>query len=139
MKIADFGNANWVKLHFTDDIQTRQYRSPEVIIGSNWNWTVDLWSVACMVFELLTGDFLFEPKAGTGFQKEDDHLAQMIELLGPIPVELIFTGKFTDKYFTRQGVLRHIRQEELRPWSLKPLLMVCLCLPPSSFSLPFSV
>lgn len=125
VKIADFGNANWVKLHFTDDIQTRQYRSPEVIIGSNWNWTVDLWSVACMVFELLTGDFLFEPKAGTGFQKEDDHLAQMIELLGPIPVELIFTGKFTDKYFTRQGVLRHIRQEELRPWSLKPLLMVC--------------
>ena len=130
VKIADFGNANWVKLHFTDDIQTRQYRSPEVIIGSNWNWTVDLWSVACMVFELLTGDFLFEPKAGTGFQKEDDHLAQMIELLGPIPVELIFTGKFTDKYFTRQGVLRHIRQEELRPWSLKPLLMVCFFLIP---------
>ena len=68
--------------------------------------------------------FLLEAEL-PGFQKEDDHLAQMIELLGPIPVELIFTGKFTDKYFTRQGVLRHIRQEELRPWSLKPLLMVC--------------
>jgi len=123
IKIADFGNANWVSLHFTDDIQTRQYRSPEVIIGSSWNWTVDLWSVACMVFELLTGDFLFEPKNGTGFEKEDDHLAQMIELLGPIPNPLIVTGKYSDKYFTRQGLLRHIRQEDLRPWPLKPLLI----------------
>jgi serine/threonine-protein kinase SRPK3 len=29
-KIVDFGNACWVNKHFTDDIQTRQYRSPEV-------------------------------------------------------------------------------------------------------------
>jgi len=123
VKIADFGNANWVKLHFTDDIQTRQYRSPEVIIGSSWNCTVDVWSVACMVFELLTGDFLFEPKCGTGFEKEDDHLAQMIELLGPIPDVLIVLGKFSDRYFTRHGELRHIRKEDLRPWSLKPLLI----------------
>lgn len=29
-KLVDFGNACWVERHFTDDIQTRQYRSPEV-------------------------------------------------------------------------------------------------------------
>jgi len=29
-KIVDFGNACWVNKHFTDDIQTRQYRAPEV-------------------------------------------------------------------------------------------------------------
>jgi len=123
VKIADFGNANWVKMHFTDDIQTRQYRSPEVIIGASWNCTVDVWSVACMVFELLTGDFLFEPKCGSGFEKEDDHLAQMIELLGPIPPVLIVLGKYSERYFTRKGDLRHIRKEDLRPWALKPLLI----------------
>ena len=32
-KLADFGNACWVHKHFTEDIQTRQYRSPEVILG----------------------------------------------------------------------------------------------------------
>lgn len=32
-KIADFGNACWVNEHFTNDIQTRQYRAPEVILG----------------------------------------------------------------------------------------------------------
>ena len=29
-KLVDFGNACWVHNHFTEDIQTRQYRSPEV-------------------------------------------------------------------------------------------------------------
>ncbi len=29
-KLVDFGNACWTHKHFTDDIQTRQYRSPEV-------------------------------------------------------------------------------------------------------------
>jgi serine/threonine-protein kinase SRPK3 len=34
-KIVDFGNACWVNKHFTDDIQTRQYRSPEVSIRNS--------------------------------------------------------------------------------------------------------
>ena len=29
-KIVDFGNACWIDKQFTDDIQTRQYRCPEV-------------------------------------------------------------------------------------------------------------
>lgn len=32
VKLADLGNACWTYKHFTDDIQTRQYRSPEVIL-----------------------------------------------------------------------------------------------------------
>lgn len=49
IKIADLGNACWVDHHFTEDIQTRQYRSPEVIIGADWDATADIWSLACMV------------------------------------------------------------------------------------------
>lgn len=43
-KVVDFGNACWVRKHFTDDIQTRQYRSPEVgrvslcVCGEGWEW-----------------------------------------------------------------------------------------------------
>ena len=48
-KIADLGNACWVDRHFTEDIQTRQYRSPEVLIGAEYNTTTDMWSFACMV------------------------------------------------------------------------------------------
>ena len=39
--------------HFTDDIQTRQYRCLEVLIGSSYGPPADIWSVACMVSVVL--------------------------------------------------------------------------------------
>ena len=62
MKICDLGNGCWTYHHFSTEIQTRQYRSPEVIIGAKYNTTADNWSLACMLFEMATGDFLFEPR-----------------------------------------------------------------------------
>lgn len=56
-KLVDFGNACWRSRHFTDDIQTRQYRSPEVIVGQGYDTSTDLWSLACMLFELVTGAY----------------------------------------------------------------------------------
>jgi serine/threonine protein kinase len=35
--------------HFTDEIQTRQYRSLEVLVGSTYGPQADIWSTACMV------------------------------------------------------------------------------------------
>jgi serine/threonine-protein kinase SRPK3 len=50
VKIADLGNATPSKRHYTEDIQTRQYRSPEAIVGrSDWDGKVDVWSIACVV------------------------------------------------------------------------------------------
>lgn len=50
VKIADLGNATPSTKHFTEDIQTRQYRAPEAIIGRrDWDARVDIWSVACVV------------------------------------------------------------------------------------------
>ena len=39
-----------------------------------------MWSVACLLFELATGDLLFDPQAGDTFTRDDDHLAQCIEV-----------------------------------------------------------
>lgn len=83
--VVDFGNACWTYKHFTDDIQTRQYRSPEVILGAKYGTPADMWSLACVVFELVTGDFLFEPKSGSAWDRDEDHIALMIELLGKPP------------------------------------------------------
>lgn len=49
VKIADLGNACWVDHHFTNDVQTRQYRCPEIIIGTAWGPSIDNWSAACLV------------------------------------------------------------------------------------------
>lgn len=86
VKIADLGNATYSLYHFTDQIQTRQYRSPEIILQSKrWGASTDIWSLGCIIFELITGDYLFDPKSGSSFDRDDDHLAQMVELLGEFP------------------------------------------------------
>jgi hypothetical protein len=41
-----------------------------------------LWSLACTIFELVTGDYLFEPKKGKKYSKNEDHMALIAELIG---------------------------------------------------------
>ncbi|GAA5859451.1 hypothetical protein JCM8547_006830 [Rhodosporidiobolus lusitaniae] len=120
VKIADLGNASWTDLHFTNDIQTRQYRSPEAILGAKWGTAVDVWSASAMFFELLTGDYLFDPHPGTRYNKDDDHIAQVIELLGPFPRSIALSGKFSGDIFTRKGELKHIHK--LKFWPMHSVL-----------------
>ncbi|XP_037740745.2 SRSF protein kinase 1 isoform X1 [Chelonia mydas] len=121
VKIADLGNACWVHKHFTEDIQTRQYRSLEVLIGSGYNTPADIWSTACMAFELATGDYLFEPHSGEDYSRDEDHIALIIELLGKIPRKLIVAGKYSKEFFTKKGDLKHITK--LKPWGLFEVLV----------------
>jgi serine/threonine-protein kinase SRPK3 len=121
VKICDMGNGCWTYHHFTPEIQTRQYRSPEVIIGADYNTSADVWSFACTIFEMVTGDFLFEPRKGANYDKDDDHLAQMMELLGRMPKNLALSGKHSKKFFTSSGHLRRI--SGLNYWPLKKVLV----------------
>ncbi|XP_059359668.1 SRSF protein kinase 1-like isoform X2 [Carassius carassius] len=121
VKIADLGNACWVHKHFTEDIQTRQYRSLEVLLGSGYSTPADIWSTACMAFELATGDYLFEPHSGEDYSRDEDHLALIIELLGHIPRHYALSGKFSQEYFSCKGELKHITK--LKPWGLMDVLM----------------
>lgn len=120
VKIADLGNACWIERHFTEDIQTRQYRSPEVILGAGYNSSCDLWSAACMFFELATGDFLFSPKASKRYDKDEDHIAQMMELLGDFPKNVALAGRYSLELFNRKGQLKHI--SKLDYWALEAVL-----------------
>ena len=70
-KLVDFGNACWTYKQFTSDIQTRQYRCPEVILGSKYSTSADLWSFACICFELATGDVLFDPHSGDNYDRDE--------------------------------------------------------------------
>jgi len=120
VKIADLGNACWVHHHFTEDIQTRQYRSLEVLLGAGYGTPADIWSTACMAFELATGDYLFEPHSGEDYTRDEDHLAHIIELAGYIPRNIALSGKYSKEYFRKTGELRHITK--LKPWPLYDVL-----------------
>eukprot|EP01022_Parablepharisma_sp_SALTPOND_P028703 TRINITY_DN71496_c0_g1_i1.p1 TRINITY_DN71496_c0_g1~~TRINITY_DN71496_c0_g1_i1.p1 ORF type:complete len:505 (-),score=21.58 TRINITY_DN71496_c0_g1_i1:93-1508(-) len=139
VKWADFGNACWTYHHFTSRIQTREYRAPETILKIEYDTSTDIWSFGCMVFELVTGDYLFKPKAKkSSYTKNDDHLAQVmaclqsikqiIELIGHGPKSFVLSGKkskvqqflIIQKYFNSRGELRRIKG--LSFWPLKGVL-----------------
>jgi serine/threonine protein kinase len=120
VKIADLGNACLVYHHFSEDIQTRQYRSLESILGAGYSTTADIWSLAFMAFELATVDYLIEPHSGDNYSRDEDHIAHIIELLGPLPYQIVGCGKYSKEFFTKCGELRHINQH--RPWELYEVL-----------------
>ena len=121
VKICDLGNACWFTHHFGTLIQTRQYRAPEVIIGKSYNETTDMFSLACIIFELITGDYLFDPSKGEAYSKNYDHLVKFVELLGKMPKSYALSGEYSKKYFEKNGEIKKLRPISYMP--LKELLM----------------
>uniref|UniRef100_A0A8C9PM49 mitogen-activated protein kinase n=1 Tax=Spermophilus dauricus TaxID=99837 RepID=A0A8C9PM49_SPEDA len=84
LKILDFGLARQADSEMTGYVVTRWYRAPEVIL--NWmryTQTVDIWSVGCIMAEMITGKILF---------KGNDHLDQLKEIMkvtGTPPAEFV--------------------------------------------------
>jgi len=75
-----------------------------------------------VIFELLTAEYLFDPQGqGELFTKDDDHMAQVIELLGDFALDVKMGGRFSRELFDSTGALRYIKT--LKPWPLKNVMM----------------
>ncbi|XP_066158343.1 SRSF protein kinase 3-like isoform X1 [Euwallacea fornicatus] len=122
IKIADLGNACWVDHHFSPEIQTRQYRALEVILGAGYSYPADMWSIGCLAFELATGEMLFSPKGSTEFSANIDHLCLIWETLGGIPRYITETGTESKKYFLN-GLFRDVPADNLRIWKIEDVLV----------------
>lgn len=54
IRLIDFGSATFEDQYHSAVVSTRHYRAPEVILGLPWNYPCDIWSVGCILIELLT-------------------------------------------------------------------------------------
>lgn len=96
-------------------IQTREYRAPEILFGTDFNCRSDVWSIGCMVYEMITGDFLVDPKRKTRVEKEMDveHLAMIMQIIGPVPsrisqlVRSPNPPRYLANYFNENGQFIH--------------------------------
>ena len=96
IRLIDFGSATFEHQHHSSVVSTRHYRAPEVILGMGWSYPCDIWSIGCILVELLTGDALFQTHENL------EHLAMMEVVLGPIPQTVIARAdQHAQKYFKK--------------------------------------
>ncbi|XP_064480192.1 dual specificity tyrosine-phosphorylation-regulated kinase 4-like isoform X2 [Ornithodoros turicata] len=83
IKVIDFGSSCFIHQRVYTYIQSRFYRSPEVILGLPYGTAIDVWSLGCILAELYTGFPLFPG------ENEADQLACIMEVLGPPPTAVL--------------------------------------------------
>lgn len=87
IKLIDFGGACYDSDKKSSVINTRQYRAPEVILGTGWSMPSDMWSVSCILAELYQGELLFATHDNI------EHLALMERIIGPFPRRMVRAAK----------------------------------------------
>lgn len=78
----------------------------QVIIGAEYGPSADIWSVACVAYELATGRFLFSAQADEKGSVMDNHVALIEALLGPAPKHLALAGHLSKGPYSSDGRLR---------------------------------
>ena len=120
--ITDFGNSYFYEKRTKHEIQDRRYRAPEVVMAFNYGYACDMWSVGCLVFELLTGFTLFAPY-DEPLTKDIHHMYLMESMLGPIPVKMKKTSKRQKFLFNHKNKFNIKGVEKIDRISIKERLI----------------
>ncbi|KAK0637299.1 kinase-like domain-containing protein [Bombardia bombarda] len=96
IKIIDFGSACDERQTVYTYIQSRFYRSPEVLLGLPYSSAIDMWSLGCIVVELFLGLPLFPGSS------EYNQVSRIVEMLGNPPNWMIEMGKQAGEFFEKR-------------------------------------
>ena len=120
--LTDFGNSYFYKERTRNEIQDRKCRAPEIILDLNYGFACDMWSVSCVVYELLTGYSLFG-LYNVPLNHDIHHLYLMEKIFGSIPISMKKLSKRKKFLFdkTRNYHIKNI--SEFEPVSLKEILI----------------
>lgn len=115
IKVIDFGSACHERQTVYTYIQSRFYRSPEVLLGMSYTASIDMWSLGCIAVELFLGLPLFP---GTS---EYNQLTRIIEMLGMPPMSMLNTGKQVSQFFDSYEVWNSHTSQNERKYKLKSM------------------
>ncbi|KAI9717626.1 MAG: hypothetical protein M1812_004571 [Candelaria pacifica] len=97
IKVIDFGSSCFENEKVYTYIQSRFYRSPEVILGMTYGLPIDMWSLGCILAELFTGYPIFPG------ENEQEQLACIMEVFGPPEKHLIEKSTRKKLFFDSLG------------------------------------
>jgi len=115
IKVIDFGSSCRGNEIVYSYIQSRFYRSPEVLLGLPYRVSIDMWSLGCILVEMHTGEPLFSG------QDELDQMCKICEVLGLPPEHMLISSTKAKKFFSvvngRQYKLKRNGRPEVSPGS----------------------
>ena len=123
IKICDFNLVLDLKDNLGNkdiQIQTRYYRAPEILIGSGLHNKSDYWSLGCILFELLTGDILFDPEKDSKKTRDIHHMYLIEELAGQVPKHMLNNASNYKKLY-KDGFLINVGKK-VKNWNLRDVL-----------------
>ncbi|CAJ1395141.1 unnamed protein product [Effrenium voratum] len=131
IRLCDFGSchgpADRIK---SDQLMPRNYRAPEIILGLDYSFPIDMWSAAATLFELATSAVLFQGETN------NEMLHEMMKVCGPFPLPLVTCGSFCSKHFGANGDFLNAKGNVAID-SLNPRVRPLASFDPPSRPLPF--
>ncbi|XP_052463174.1 dual specificity tyrosine-phosphorylation-regulated kinase 1A-like [Carassius gibelio] len=97
IKIVDFGSSCQLGQRIYQYIQSRFYRSPEVLLGMPYDLAIDMWSLGCILVEMHTGEPLFSGA------NEVDQMNKIVEVLGVPPSHILEQASKARKFFEKMS------------------------------------
>jgi serine/threonine-protein kinase SRPK3 len=100
--ISDFGSIRDLNdYNKKEEIQTRYYRAPEIVLKCNFDEKCDIWSLGCSIYEILTGDILFNPEKDGSYSRDFHHIYWFYEICGDIPKWMIEKSDRKKEFFNK--------------------------------------
>lgn len=96
-----------VEGHYSHPIQAEGLRAPEVLIGTPWSYSVDIWSLGTMLLYVMQDQDIFRVGAG-----HTTDLGRMIACLGPVPMALLRRRVRSTDLFTAEGEFRELKVDK---------------------------
>jgi serine/threonine-protein kinase SRPK3 len=110
-KIIDLGNCELMSHREQDMIQIINYRPPENIIGEFYDTKSDIWTIGCILYEMILGDYMFNIDRrdfNNSLDCDRGMLHRMYEMLGIMPLEMTKKCDFSKDLFDSKGrIINH--------------------------------
>ena len=103
VKIIDFGSSTFVNDVDYTYLQTRPYRAPEMVFGCVYDFSIDIWSLGCIIYEIITKKVLFN------FKRVEDNIAKAFAICKSDSFEIFEKGKNYKKIINRGQICQCLR------------------------------
>ena len=100
--IIDYGNCENPDNAIQEQISVRNYRPPENFLNDFFDYKADIWTLGCITFEMITGEYLFT----IDFNYDDrdiSYFSEIIKTIGPVPKNIANSCEYKDDFFNSNG------------------------------------